>query len=35
MNDLDQKLERYETTAVDVANKMYNPNLRAENSKEV
>ncbi|MBI5066138.1 hypothetical protein HZA97_07930 [Candidatus Woesearchaeota archaeon] len=35
MNDLDQKLKQYETTAVDVTNKMYDPNLRTESSKEV
>ena len=35
MNELEQKLEQYEKTAVSVANKMHNPNLRTESSKEV
>lgn len=33
--DIEGKVEQYEKTAVQVANEMYNPNMRAESSKEV
>lgn len=32
---IDEKIKQYEKTAVEVANDMHNPNVRAENSKEV
>ncbi len=33
--NIEEKVAQYENTAVDVANGMYNPNLRAESSKEI
>lgn len=35
MIDVEQKLEQYETTVVEVANSMYNDEVRAKNSKEI